>query len=334
MAGRTSPSRWPARSARRSPGRRRCRTRPAGWRGSATCWARISAAMRSRSTPGATASRSRALPALPTYSEANALGQYLFVNGRPVRDRLMLGRGARRLCRLPAARPPSGGGAVRRRSTRARSTSTCIRPRPRCGSAMPAWCAALIVGALQGGLAARAPHAPRPAAPRHAAFRGRRPAPAFRAGAVCARAARTRTGTRRRSPPIRSTRRPRLRRVPRRRRFAEAAARRRSTSARRTAGRAASRGERPVPDLLDRPLGAARAQIHETYIVAQTRDGVVIVDQHAAHERLVYERMKAALANERRRAPDPADAGGGRAGRGRGRAARRARRRTRARSAW
>ena len=52
-----------------------------------------------------------------------------------------------------------------------------------------------------------------------------------------------------------------------------------------------------APELVDRPLGAARCQIHETYIIAQTRTSMVIVDQHAAHERLVYERMKAMLAN-------------------------------------
>ena len=60
----------------------------------------------------------------------------------------------------------------------------------------------------------------------------------------------------------------------------------------------ATAGTTPLePELLDRPLGAARAQLHETYIVAQTRASVIIVDQHAAHERLVYERMKAALIN-------------------------------------
>jgi DNA mismatch repair protein MutL len=47
----------------------------------------------------------------------------------------------------------------------------------------------------------------------------------------------------------------------------------------------------------DYPLGVARAQVHETYIVAQTPDGIVIVDQHAAHERLLYERMKQSLGN-------------------------------------
>jgi DNA mismatch repair protein MutL len=62
-------------------------------------------------------------------------------------------------------------------------------------------------------------------------------------------------------------------------------------------GEAPSARVESMPDAppSDNPLGAARAQVHETYIVAQTADGIVIVDQHAAHERLTYERMKRAM---------------------------------------
>ncbi len=61
----------------------------------------------------------------------------------------------------------------------------------------------------------------------------------------------------------------------------------------------AARAEQPPgadEETLGFPLGAARAQLHATYVVAQTEDGIVIVDQHAAHERLVLERMKRQMA--------------------------------------
>jgi DNA mismatch repair protein MutL len=67
-----------------------------------------------------------------------------------------------------------------------------------------------------------------------------------------------------------------------------------------------ARIEPPAPEAADEecPLGAARAQLHGTYVVAQTREGMILVDAHAAHERLVYERLKGFL----REGPVPAQA--------------------------
>lgn len=63
-----------------------------------------------------------------------------------------------------------------------------------------------------------------------------------------------------------------------------------------------STNTQPIENYESYPLGAARAQFHKNYIISQTKDGIVIVDQHAAHERIIYENLKNALYSEKLKA--------------------------------
>ena len=218
---------------------------------------------------------------LPTHSRANSLGQYLFVNGRPVRDKLLIGviRGAY-ADYLPRDRHPVVALFVtlppREVDVNVHPAKTEVRFRDN------TLVRSLLMHALKDGLARDAQRAAstggsatiaafRPAAlPRRDNFDWRRSLsrPLPPRGALAAW----------------STAEPG---------FAEAAQSVFDVGS--AAATARVEMAEPASDLLDRPLGAARAQVHDTYIVSQTRDGLVIVDQHAAHERLVYERMKAGL---------------------------------------
>lgn len=207
---------------------------------------------------------------LPTYTRANALGQYLFVNGRPVRDKLLVGAvRAAYSDYLPRDRHPVVALFV---TVEPREVDVNVHPaktevRFRDGGLVRS----LIVGALREALGREATRAATTGGEATiAAFR-----PAFAPRRDWPRPAMPAThGNAALSG------------------FAEAV--QASFAVAPSADARAAIAEAP-PELLDRPLGAARAQVHETYIVAQTREGLVIVDQHAAHERLVYERLKAAI---------------------------------------
>jgi DNA mismatch repair protein MutL len=215
--------------------------------------------------------------AAPALTRANALGQYLFVNGRPVRDKLILGAvRAAYSDYLPRDRHPVVALFVALEPQEVDANVHPAKTEVRFRNA--GLVRALIVHALKEGLAREGKRtaansdgaaiaAFRPSFAPRANWDWRRspahpvgPLPAFDGAAAA---------------------------------FAEP-------------GQAAFDvgnptadvrfQEQPSADLLDRPLGAARTQIHETYIVSQTRDGLIVVDQHAAHERIVYERLKASLA--------------------------------------
>ena len=199
---------------------------------------------------------------LPTFNKATAASQYLFVNGRPVRDRLLAGavRGAY------ADVLAHDRHAVVALFLDLPSTEVDVNVHPAKAEVRfkdSALVRGLIVGGLKHALAGAGHRASAPATglgplasfrPEPMALHQQRPSSASLWSAAQAQAPLHLADSAPLAPVV----------VP------EQAAQ-------------------------DYPLGVARGQLHDTYIIAQTADGLVIVDQHAAHERLVYERMKEAL---------------------------------------
>ena len=213
--------------------------------------------------------------ALPTLTRANALGQYLFVNGRPVRDKLLLGAvRAAYADYLPRDRHPLLALFV---TLPAREVDVNVHPaKAEVRFRNAGLVRALIVHALKTALSRESTRAASTGG--SATIAAFRPARSFPGG-------RGNGGgwDWRRSPSARGG-------------LAEAAQVAFDTGIPAADLRvAADATPAAAADTLDHPLGAARAQVHETYIVTQTQDGLVIVDQHAAHERIVYEKLKAAL---------------------------------------
>jgi DNA mismatch repair protein MutL len=214
--------------------------------------------------------------ALPTLSRANSLGQYLFVNGRPVRDKLLVGAvRAAYADYLPRDRHPLLALFV---ALGSREVDVNVHPaktevRFRDGGLVRG----LIVRALKEALAREGQRA--------ATTGGGATIAAFRPVETPRRGYDWRRSPARPAPYV----------APRGHGFGFAEAAQAAFDVGAPAVDARADVVEAAPELLDRPLGAARAQVHETYIVSQTRDGLVVVDQHAAHERIVYERMKAAL---------------------------------------
>ena len=202
---------------------------------------------------------------LPTYSRGATVAQYLFVNGRPVRDRLLLGalRGAYADF-LSRDRHPAVALFMECDPTlvdvNVHPAKSEVRFRE------PAMVRGLIVSGLRHALA-EAGH---------------------RASTTVSNAALGAFTTETPSQP-RVYQMDRPRNAPGYSGLAE-------TAAMFDPQPSARIEDAPQLEAQHRPLGAARAQLHENYILSQTEDGLVIVDAHAAHERLIYEKLKAQMA--------------------------------------
>ena len=227
--------------------------------------------------------------ALPTLTRANSLGQYLFVNGRPVRDKLLLGAvRAAYADYLPRDRHPVLALFV---SLPPPEVDVNVHPaKAEVRFRNAGLVRALILHALKSALAREAKRA--------ASTGGAAAIAAFR-GSVQARRVGSWQGSGTHSRDIGAAF------APRHGGFAEPAQSEFAVGAPAAdlrsdyPSRIADGPQEQQPTdgaLVGNPLGAARAQVHDTYIVAQTQDGLVVVDQHAAHERIVYEQLKEAIA--------------------------------------
>ena len=206
------------------------------------------------------------LAALPTYSRGAAVAQHLYVNGRPVRDKLLTGAlRAGYFDVLASGRHPA---AVLFLDCDPQGVDVNVHPaKAEVRFREPDAARGLVVSALRHALAGAGHRSSSTGgAATLAAFRPEvthHPAPQMplrpSSGAISAAFQAQAPSGFAESPA-----------------FAPVAAR-----------------VEPETDAGNHPLGAARAQLHENWIIAQTADGIVIVDQHAAHERLVYERLKA-----------------------------------------
>ena len=214
---------------------------------------------------------------LPTYNRGNAAHQYLFVNGRSVKDRLL--HGALRAAYADFLARDRHAAAVLYLELDPVLVDVNVHPaKTEVRFRDPPLVRGLIIGALRHALAGAGHRASTTVAAQALG--------SFRPGASAAGYSAWRSGGWTPTAPA----------APDLPGFSGVSAR-----AELWIGPAGAEGmARPAALRIDDaevgfPLGAARAQVHATYVIAQTRDGMVIVDQHAAHERLVYEQMKAQL---------------------------------------
>ncbi|KMK65304.1 DNA mismatch repair endonuclease MutL [Puniceibacterium sp. IMCC21224] len=213
--------------------------------------------------------------ALPTYSRGAAVAQYFFVNGRPVRDKLLIGalRGAYADF-LSRDRHPAVALFVdcdpHLVDVNVHPAKSEVRFRD------PGLVRGLIVSALRHALAEAGHRASSTVA--GATLGAMQPEPVAGSAPRVYQMDRPSAGARAASYAAQAPG------------FADMAG---SYSGRMVEAPADDTGDAPQEA---RPLGAARGQVHENYIIAQTGDGIVIVDQHAAHERLVYEKLKRQMA--------------------------------------